>query len=298
MKNRGDRWLAMAAAFDTPPGLARPESRPSPSPPVGVRPKKLSVTEIKTLIRDPYAIYARHILRLGPLDPLRPEADPRLRGTVLHAILEDFVARNGLGADDLLTIADEVLEKRVAWPLARAVWRARIGKAAGAFIAFSASTKGVPVLMERKGAVTLPGLDFTLTGKPDRIDRLEDGRLLLIDYKTGDPPSKDQQKHFDKQLLLTAAMAENGAFPDIGPAEVARIVYVGLKADLKIVETTLQPGEVAEVWDEFSRLIAAFARPAQGYTARRAMKAERDVSDYDHLSRFGEWDMTRAGGAE
>jgi double-strand break repair protein AddB len=296
MKDRGDRWLAMAAAFDTPPGLAQPEPRPSPRPPIAARPKKLSVTEIKTLIRDPYAIYARHILRLNPLDPLRPEADPRLRGTVLHEILERFVRQGGTATADLLAIADAVLAERVAWPLARAVWRARIAKAADAFIAFSAATGGTPVLMEQKGAVTLPGLDFTLTGKPDRIDRLEDGRLLLIDYKTGDPPSPDQQKHFDKQLLLTAAMAENAAFAELGPAEVARLVFVGLKADLKIVETVLQPGEVAQVWGEFAQLIAAYARPAQGYTARRALKSERDASDYDHLSRFGEWDMTTTGG--
>jgi RecB family exonuclease len=296
MKDRGDRWLAMAAAFDTPPGLAQPEPRPSPRPPIAARPKKLSVTEIKTLIRDPYAIYARHILRLNPLDPLRPEADPRLRGTVLHEILERFVRQGGTATADLLAIADTVLAERVAWPLARAVWRARIAKAADAFIAFSAATGGTPVLMEQKGAVTLPGLDFTLTGKPDRIDRLEDGRLLLIDYKTGDPPSPDQQKHFDKQLLLTAAMAENAAFAELGPAEVARLVFVGLKADLKIVETVLQPGEVSQVWGEFAQLIAAYARPAQGYTARRALKSERDASDYDHLSRFGEWDMTTTGG--
>jgi ATP-dependent helicase/nuclease subunit B len=298
MKDRGDRWLALAAAFDAPEKLAQPEKRPSPRPPVEVRPKKLSVTEIKTLIRDPYAIYARHILRLNPLDPLRPEADPRLRGTVLHEILERFVGRKGAGADDLLRIADVVLAERVAWPLARAVWRARIGKAAEAFIAFSTSTGGQPVLMEKRGAAALPGLDFTLTGKPDRIDRLEDGRLLLIDYKTGNPPSKAEQTHFDKQLLLTAAMAENGAFPELGPLEVARIVFVGLKADLKTEVTDLAPGEVAEVWADFARLVAAYASPAQGYTARRAMKTERDVSDYDHLSRFGEWDMTRAGGQE
>ena len=298
MKDRGDRWLTIAAAFDASAGLAQPEKRPSPRPPVVVRPKKLSVTEIKTLIRDPYAIYARHILRLSPLDPLRPQADPRLRGTVLHAVLERFVSQNGTKVEELLQVADAVLAEHVPWPLARAVWRARVGKAAEAFIAFSTSTGGETVLMEKRGAATLPGMDFTLTGKPDRIDRLADGRLLLVDYKTGDPPTAQQQAYFDKQLLLLAAMAENGAFPDLGPAEVARIVFVGLKAELKTVQTDLQPGQVAEVWADFAKLIAAYARPSQGYAARRAMKAERDVSDYDHLSRFGEWDITMAGGQE
>ena len=291
MRERGDDWLRKAQAFDAAPE-ATPARRPSPRPPVAARPKKLSVTEIKTLVRDPYAIYARHVLKLRLLDPLRPVADPRLRGTVLHEILELYLRNGGGGRERLLAITEEILAKRVAWPLARTIWHSRIAKAADAFLAFSASTGGQPVLIEEKGAVVLPGLDFALTGKPDRIDLLADGRLYLIDYKTGTPPTKAQQKHFDKQLFLIAAMAEGGGFKGLDPAEVAKLSYVGLKADLDIQTTDLQPGEVAEVWAEFGRLMASFARPGQGYTARRALESVRDASDYDHLSRFGEWDMT------
>lgn len=292
MRSRGSLWLERAVAFDTPTVQTDPARRPSPRPPVGTRPKRLSVTEIKTLIRDPYAIYARHVLRLRPLDPLRPEADPRLRGTVLHEILERHVRQGSGGFEDLMHITDGVLAQRVAWPLARAIWRARIEKAAAAFLEFSAGTGGEPVLIEERGAVQVPGLDFTLTGKPDRIDRLADGRLLLIDYKTGDPPTKPEQLHFDKQLYLAAAMAEAGGFASLGPSEVAQLAYVGVKAAFKTVEIEMQPGEVTDIWAEFRKLIMAYAQPAKGYTARRAMQSVRDVSDYDHLSRFGEWDMT------
>ncbi|MFO1203322.1 MAG: double-strand break repair protein AddB [Tabrizicola sp.] len=291
MRDRGNLWLQRAAAFDRAPAIPAAK-RPSPRPPVEARPRKLSVTEIKTLIRDPFAIYARHVLKLRPLDPLRPEADPRLRGTVLHEILEVYLRRGGGGREVLLSIAEAVLAERVAWPLARTIWLTRIAKAADAFLAFSAATGGTPVLLEEKGAVQLPGMDFTLTGKPDRIDRLDDGRLMLIDYKTGAPPSDKQQKHFDKQLLLLAAMAEAGGFKGLNAEEVARVVYVGLKAELKTSEIVLEPGHVAEVWAEFARLIAAFSRRSQGYTARRALETVRDVTDYDHLSRFGEWDLT------
>ena len=292
MLARGQLWLDRAAVFDTPPGKPEPARRPSPRPPVAARPKRLSVTEIKPLIRDPYTIYARHVLKLRPLDPLRPEADPRLRGVVLHEVLEGFVRAGATSRDDLLRIADDVLAQRVAWPLARAIWRARIEKEAAPFLAFSASTGGTPVLLEEKGAARLDGLEFTLTGKPDRIDRLADGRLVVIDYKTGDPPTKPEQEHFDKQLLLAAAMAERGAFPGLDPAEVARIAFVGVKAAFKTVENTLQAGEVDEVWERFAALISRYARATQGYTARRAMQTVKDKSDYDHLSRFGEWDMT------
>jgi ATP-dependent helicase/nuclease subunit B len=281
----------LTQAFDASPKTAA-APRPSPRPPVASRPRKLSVTEIKTLIRDPYATYARHILKLRPLDPLRPEADPQLRGVVLHQILEVFLRRGGGDRAAFLAIADAVLADRVAWPLARTIWRSRIAKAADAFLAFSASTGGKPVLLEEKGALTLRDVDFTLTGKPDRIDRLNDGRLLLIDYKTGLPPTPDQQRRFDKQLLLLAAMAEGGGFKGLNADKVARVVYVGLKADLKLSEITLDGGDTDEVWAEFGKLIGSYARPTQGYTARRAMEKTSDASDYDHLSRFGEWNTT------
>ena len=293
MRKRGDTWLQLAQAFDAPPKVDA-TLRPSPRPPVAARPRKLSVTEIKTLIRDPYAIYARHVLKLKPLDPMRPEADPRLRGVVLHEILEIFLRQGGGPRETLLSIADAVLAERVAWPLARTIWRSRIAKAADAFLAFSASTGGQPVLLEEKGAVQVPGLDFTLTGKPDRIDRLADGRLYLIDYKTGPPPTAAQQKHFDKQLFLTAAMAEAGGFKGLDPQEVARLSYVGVKAALDIETTDLEPGQVAEIWAEFGKLMAAYNSPAQGYTARRAPEKKDEVRDYDHLSRYGEWEMTES----
>lgn len=297
MRGRGEDWLRLAAAFDQAPE-APAAKRPSPRPPVASRPRKLSVTEIKTLVRDPYAIYARHVLKLKPLDPLRPEADPRLRGIVLHEILEIFLRQGGGDRKTLMAIADAVLAARVAWPLARTIWNSRISKAADAFLAFSSATKGMPVLMEERGALALKDLDFTLTGKPDRIDRLDDGRLVLIDYKTGEPPSAKQQEKFDKQLLLLAAMAEGGGFQALNAEEVARVIYVGLKADLKLSEIPLEPGAVAEVWAEFGRLMASYASPTQGYTARRAMEKTTDKSDYDHLSRFGEWDVTDGPVAE
>ena len=295
MLRRGAEWLALAGAFEAPAAQIAPAPRPSPRPPVSARPKRLSLTQIEKLIRDPYAIYARHILRLRKLDPLRHEPDPRLRGEVLHSILETFVkAAKTAPADKalLLTISDDVLADRVVWPTARAIWRARIDRAAEAFIAFSASTGGTPVAIEEMGAIVFGEPAFTLYGKPDRIDQLPDGSLHLIDYKTGDPPSVQKQKTFEKQLLLAAAMAERGGFSGLDPSPVSKITYVGIKGDVKQVDTDLTPEEITVIWTDFQKLIHAYARPTQGYSARRAMFETARPSDYDHLSRYGEWDIS------
>ena len=54
--------------------------RPQPCPPVDARPRQLSVSEIETFLANPYAIYAKRILKLDDLPPLGQEPDAALRG--------------------------------------------------------------------------------------------------------------------------------------------------------------------------------------------------------------------------
>ena len=296
MRARGQGWLQLARDLEHPGAPVPRARRPSPVPPLAARPRTLPVTGIETLIRDPYAIYAREILRLRPLDPLRAAPDVRLRGTVLHKVMETFVRRGGHRAPEggwraLMAATDEVLEADVPWPAARILWRQRIERVAEWFLEFEAANAGTPVLLERPGAAMVEGTDFTLTARPDRIDRLEDGRLHIYDYKTGTPPSQKAQEYFNQQLALQAAMARLGAFEHIGPADVGAASYVGLGSTPKVEPVAVDPEALDLVWQGLRQLIAAWADPETGYTARRAMHRHAFGSDYDQLSRFGEWDM-------
>lgn len=300
MQARGAVWLGRADQIDTPAQRVPSARRPSPRPPAEARPRELPVTAIKTLIRDPYAIYAQRILRLRPLDPLRPEPDPRLRGQVLHRIVETFVADRpedepaDAAVARLLQIAETVLAEEIPWPSAQRLWLARIARIAHRFVADeqARAAEGTPAVIEKKGSITLPAPVFTLTATPDRIDLLQDGRAHVLDYKSGKPPSDAQVKAFDKQLLLEAGMIERGAFGDIGPREVARLSYVQLGGEGATREVDVSAEDIRETWAGFTRLIAAYLRPDKGFTARRALETTAIAGDYDHLSRYGEWEIT------
>ncbi|MEY4697246.1 MAG: hypothetical protein RIT14_1674 [Pseudomonadota bacterium] len=304
MRARGRRWTELAAALEAPDRAMRADARlaraarPSPRPPVTARPKELSLTRISLLIRDPYAIYAQYILRLRALDPLRHAPDAALRGQVLHRILEVFAKERPLGEARpaararLMSVAARVMEEETPWPAARLLWLARLDRAADFFLQTEGRDGGTPVALEGQGRVTLDKVPFTLFGTPDRIDRLPDGRLHIIDYKTGSPPTQKMQKHFDKQLLLAAAMAERDGFAGLEGSEVAKITYVGLGSSPKTEETEITPEITREVWEGLTRLIGHYARREAGYTARRAVLTERFEGDYDHLSRYGEWETT------
>ncbi|MDR5652681.1 double-strand break repair protein AddB [Ruixingdingia sedimenti] len=310
MRARGRVWLTHARSLETAENAVDRATRPAPRPPVAQRPRILPVTRIETLIRDPYAVYARHILRLYPLDPLGRAPDARLRGSVLHAVMERFALARpeaetpDAARDRLIATARAELDRLVPWPAARALWLSRIARVADWFVAFEAANPGVPVVLETPGAVTIPGVDITLTAKPDRIDMMPDGRLHVIDYKTGSPPSKDQLTHFNKQVLLTAALAERGGFAAIGPVEPGRGTYVGLGTSPEARAVDMGPEELQAAWAGLETLLARYARREQGYVSRRAVFNLRFGGDYDHLARYGEWDQSDpavpvdVGGAE
>lgn len=298
MRDRGQVWIAKAQALEHVDPVA-PVLRPAPRPPVHARPAQLSVTEIKRLIRDPYSIYARHVLRLRALDPLMRLPDALLRGIVIHEVLETFVKDVETNPDlltheHLLKISEATLSEKVPWHSARTLWMARMERVAPHFIRSEKlrRARARPIGFETRARSEIPNLGFTLRGTADRIDRDERGNLIIYDYKTGKPPSKDEQRYFDKQLLLEAAMAERGGFHDIDPAEVVSAIYIGLGSDPKDEPAPLDDSPTAQVWAEFEQLIARYQDPEQGFTSRRALRKDTDPGDYDQLARFGEWEVT------
>lgn len=296
MQARGAQWVALAQGFERDrAGLPDdpPAPRPAPAPPVPARPPELPVTAISRLIRDPYEIYAKYVLGLRKLNSLHPSPDALLRGTVLHKVLEDFT-KTDLQPDplaQLLQLADAHLAQQVPWPAARALMAARMRRAAPVFLRFHLAQPGQVALQEMPGRLVFDSLGFTLKAKPDRIDIWPDGQAHVIDYKTGSPPTKGQQESFDKQLLLQAVMVEDGAFEGLGPLPVARITYLGLGANPKLEVTEMTEDLCSTTRDAFQTLIRAYQHRDQGYAARRMLFRENEVTDYDHLSRYGEWSM-------
>lgn len=300
MVARGDVWLARARALEAAPDVPS-APRPSPRPPANARLKKLSVTEIKTLIRDPFAIYAKHILRLRPLQPLVQSPDAPLRGTIIHEVLERFVKSlpdnpANLSREHLMETATIVLQDEVPWPAARVIWLAKIERAADWFIAREIERQrySTPVAFEdaANGVLPLPDVGVTLTCYADRIDQTEHGDYLIYDYKTGKPPTPAQQKQFDKQLLIEAAMIEEGAFKSLEPGTVSHAAFIGLGINPSEVAAPLDTEPPHEVLQNLRALLQFFQDPKNGFTARLWLEKDSEQGYYDHLARFGEWDVT------
>lgn len=296
MLARGAEWTAIAAKLSAPAARVDPEPRPSPCPPPEARPDQLSVTQIKTLIRDPFAIYARKVLNLSELDPLVPTADAPLRGIIVHKILERFISEGHGPADRdaLIQIAHEEFTAQCPWPTVRAQWIARMERVADKFLADEAERQSLADqrITEAWGEIAVAETGVKLTCKADRLDLTDADAALIYDYKTGIVPSGPQQEKFDKQLLLEAAMVERGAFAKVGKKSVEGAAFIGVNAAMRNVDAPLKKQPANQVWAELETLFVRWQEQDRGYTARLALFLKADQSPYDHLSRYGEWDTS------
>ncbi len=314
MQRRGSGFIAAANQLDAPKQQIDPAPRPAPAPPSSVRPKKLSVTVVEKLIRDPYWIYARYILKLNPLRPIAPEPSAALRGTVFHKIMERFVM-NARDDERLLTeqafiqICRDVVDELVPWPSTRRLWLGHLVAIAPNFVSdeLERRKKGKNLKTEVAGSLPLLGSDFVITGEADRIDEAPGCGLFIYDYKSGTVPTPKQTKQFNPQILIESVMANQGAFDGIPATEVLSGSYISLSRAGKHTDIPMSvfvitgrgapPEEIdfstQTTEEHLKSLLMAYAQSSRGYVSRRAMEKVRFEGDFDHLARFGEWDETQ-----
>jgi ATP-dependent helicase/nuclease subunit B len=285
------------------PNEYKVQSPPLPCPPVLSRPRRLSVTQIETWMRDPYALYARTILSLSPLDPLNVEAGPADRGTLIHKIFEQFFKlcgdphhKNSL--EILLFIGKTLFEPYEENPSVRLFWWPRFYHLAQWFIAHEKMTRlpGTQTFTEVKGQLTLntPQGPFECTAKADRIDLLPNGCLRILDYKTGMPPSEqDVTLGFSPQLPLEGAIALAQGFEGISATHIESLQFWWLKGDREggIIRTL--PGDPhersAKALAGLERMVLLFENETIPYPARPLPGKGLKYNDYEHLARLQEW---------
>ncbi|MEX2449737.1 MAG: double-strand break repair protein AddB [Rhodospirillales bacterium] len=296
-------WLDWHEALDTPEQV-RSIAAPKPKPPLEARPRQLSVSRIETWIRDPYAIHARFILGLKPLDPIDADPGAMDRGILIHGALDAFTrAYPDTLPDDalerLIAIGKDMFAPYAAWPGVRAFWWPRFERMAYWFVDFQRTrlASGYRTLaseVEGEYAFEAPGGTFTLIGRADRIDERPDNALAILDYKTGQAPTPEQVKSgLVPQLPLEAIMIEAGGFADIRAARVSELTYVRLTGGRVPGEVRNIGKDVREIIDGtaagLKKLVHKFDDPDTPYLSRPRPMLWHRFGDYDHLARVKEW---------
>lgn len=293
-------WLAWQATLDE-PAKVEPIGAPAPTPPVAVRPRKLSVSSIETWVRDPYGLYAKKILRLDALDPIDADATAADRGRILHDAVDAFlqVAGDPLRPDALrqmLAAGEQAFGATLDRPSVRAFWWPLFQRIAVWFVANERERRTIAKLAasEGRGQVEIgTTAKFTVQARADRIDRLNDGTLAIVDYKTGSvPPAKEIAAGFAPQLPLEALIARGGGFTGVPAADVSELAHWKLNGrdDSDPISLVKDPNDViTRVEKGLLAYVAAFDDPTMPYRSRPRPDYGPRFSDYDHLARIMEW---------
>lgn len=305
--HREDRIPRLLPSLDRNPPRAPKYPRPRPRPSAGLRKVRISATALDRLLGDPYQFYAAEILGLRSLDPLAadPFGDPALRGTLVHDILDAWhKAREANPALAVTDFAEKKFAEAEVHPLFKGLWQPRLIAAMERFeqwIDDTAREGREVVITETRGTMEVKGVE--VSGRADRIDRLPDGRLVVVDYKTGGPPSAAQvEAGYALQMGVLGLIARDGAFAKGKlSGEVAAYEYWSLaKQDGEFGyvyepiktgnrKTGLTPEEFLPEHQRFlHEAIDRFILGDDPFTAKENPDYP-GYSDYDQLMRLEEW---------
>ena len=274
---------------------------PMPKPPVSARPRKLSASAVEYLMRDPYIIYAKHILRLRPLENLEPDLTMADYGNIIHGILDEFNKVYEFRFPDnvreeLFRIGHEYFVKNSIGFETRAFWWPRFEKVVDWLVGQEAPYRQEVdrVHSEIEGSIKFdaPAGEFEITAKADRVDELKDGKVAIVDYKTGQIRSKKEVAGgYAPQLPIEGIIASQGGFDGVDAKDVEKLIYWGLGNKELIIDEEV--GVILESnLQNIKELIAVFDFETTPYLARPNPKKVPKYSDYDHLARVKEWSVS------
>ena len=318
LKRRGESYRHWAMMLDD-SETQDPARRPAPTPPADLQPKSYSFSEVGRLRRDPYAIYARRILKLDPLDEFNRDPGAADRGTLYHRIIElysreEHVPGTPASEDAMMRVLNACFDEENLPAHIDIVWRPRFVAVAREFLAWEKDRR--PMVrrsyVEARAGQDIPEAGIRLTGVADRIDIKTNGKADIVDYKTGlSPTVKQARSLLDPQLALEAAALMRGAFRDAGTPTPEDLIYVRLRPGERFGTDVVNnenakatakavPKSAAELAtdsiDQLAKFIKALREGKNGFVSRLIPEEQQSYGgEYDHLARVSEWSTAEPG---
>lgn len=297
-------YTNIAEKIDLPQKFIKIEA-PAPKPPVDARPRKLSASAFEKLLRDPYGVFAEYILKLKPLDELDKNVDVSDFGNIVHKILEDFTNRYPNfypenAKEILLDMGKKAFEENNLsleklsfwWPKFNQMiqWISENEHEYRKQIKTSHNEVWGQMFFDNA-----PAGRFEIYAKADRIDETTDGKINIIDYKTGRARKISEiKKGYAPQLPIEGLIASEGGFDNIKKAKINSLMYWKLGDSIISVDDGVDE-ILNDTKQHISEIINLFDFETTGYLSRPNPKNVPEYSDYEHLSRVREWSIKEDG---
>ncbi len=296
---------AALAYLDAPADIAAIDA-PKATPPAHARPTRMRATDIDKWLTDPYYIYAKYILKLRQLDELDKDPDGADLGNLIHKALELFVRDHPKTLPDnahekLLDYGKKVFAAFAHQPAVQCLWWPRFETVAEWFLEQEASRRAsfVEVLSEVQGEwhFSIDDRSFTLVARIDRLEATKNGRVNIVDYKTGGlPNSKDISAGLGNQLYVAAMIAKHGKLlptPQGAIDKDFQLEYWKLaakKSASEIFDVPFSDDILAGREEMLKGLITTYMDEKQPYAVPQDNQRELSYNEYEHLVRKAEWE--------
>ena len=167
--------------------------------PRAARPRQLSVSDIGLWMKDPYDLYAKRILELAPLEALEADPGPLERGNVSTRRWNASSAPIRASCPPTPSAACSISAASCSSSATgRRSWRCGGRASSGSPPGWSSrSARAARVHRDQGGGqraapARRPAGEFRLKARADRLERHADGRITVIDYKTGLLPERTE----------------------------------------------------------------------------------------------------------
>lgn len=250
-------------------------------------PSQISATDIEMLIRAPYNFYAKKILNLKVEQEI--EDNPKLSefGNFFHKIVQLYTDNN---SNSLESYSKQLLFNSTYPKQTQKFWQFKIESMAKDFVAFDNQrrSKNSKIYSEVRGEIEWDIADtrMKIVAIADRIEITEQNKGIILDYKTGAVPSKqDLLSGLSPQLIIEAIILLEGGFVNISQAiETESIIYVKINSSspfVSITEINITKDDILEHKEKLIQLLTHYITTGEYSTLKNLMKYD----DYWHLGR-------------
>jgi RecB family exonuclease len=199
-----------------------------------------SPSALECFLDCPFQFFARHTLKLKTR-PLAPQdrLDFMLQGTIVHQTLSEW-HRNPQPIEPLFEriFAENCAQKGVFMGYRTEYLRRQMLDDLRQFCESGKLPATAEVLTEQSFEMAVDD-SLLVRGRIDRIDKLPDGRALIVDYKYS--AKANVTAKMDKVTLLQAGLYALAVERSLG-LKAAGVFYYGLKKDLRVVGWSDPPG--------------------------------------------------------
>ena len=276
-----------------------PINPPQPMPPLEARPRELSASAIEMWMRDPYAIFAKYILKLKPLDELDRELTPADYGTIIHAILQQFNNKYPKqlpdnAREELIKLGEVYFKQNQIASETKAFWWPNFIKSIDWILEQEKTYRPnvAQVHNEVRGEVEIETpRGFKVTAIADRVDETIDGKYNIIDYKTGKARKETEVRAgYAPQLPIEGLIARSGGFGKFNAREVDKLIYWQLAKQETIIDKDMNQ-LLDNTYERLQKLVNLFEFETTPYVCQPNPKRLPEYSDYEHLARVREWSV-------